>query len=171
MRYYRAVTLIEMMVVIAIIGIITSVTIVSFQSGKSDFRLQAAQREVTATIKLAQGYALQGKTQGGVTPCWYGFRFTSVERYEIFYKLPPSCGISNVGSMAEEYNLGNSVTLSFPDVSDLDDTEIYFTIPHANAYDKTGAAYSSSQNITFDFAGAATKTITINKGGNVAEGN
>lgn len=180
MKYYRAVTLVEMMVVIAIIGIITGVTIVSFQSGKSSSRLQAAQREVAATIKLAQSYALQGKAQGGVTPCGYGFRFSDSSHYEIFYN--PSGGSTceaknndpsqrqwiDAGSTpaAESLELNNGVTLS----SSVLNTQIYFTVPHANEYNSAGNLYASSQTLTFNFSGT-TKTITINPGGHVDESN
>lgn len=184
MKYYRAVTLIEMMTVIAIIGIITSVTIVSFQSGRADSRLRAAQREVAATIKLAQGYALQGKTQAGEVPCGYGFRFTDTDSYEIFYNLLTGytdCTEQNEVAgkrhwidaesiQAEPLELNNGVVLNTAvDVND-NFTEIFFTVPHANAYKNDGSLYDSPKIIEFNFAGIP-KSITINEGGFVSESN
>lgn len=180
MRHYRALAFVEMMIVIAIIGIIASVTIASFQPGRSSTRLKAAQREIVATIKLAQSYALNGKKQGGTTPCGYGFRFSDSSHYEIFYN--PRGGSSCVAKnsdpnqrhyldstntpAAESFALSNNVTLN----SLVGDTEIYFTIPHANVYDEAGSSYLSPQTLTFIFGGA-TKTITINPGGYVNENN
>ncbi len=190
MKNYRAVTMIEMIIVIAIIGIMAGLVMVSLQSGRSSSRLQSAQRNVTATIKLAQSYALQGKTQGGVTPCGYGFRFTANNAYEIFYNPRTggytSCNEQNnvlnmadlqyngTSQTAEFYTLDAGVTLNSPVVTDFtassadNATEIYFTIPHANAFKKDGTKYDAETNLRFIFSGD-TKDITIRIGGYVSE--
>lgn len=189
---HRAFSLIELLTVIAIIGIISAVAFVSLNSNKSASRLKTAQREVTSTIKLAQTYALQGKTQGGVTPCGYGFRFkdtSNIINYEVFYNPPgpepQDCAWKNdrwqdrkwqnVGQTppAETFALKNGVTLSSPAISSLNnnDTEIYFTVPHAEMFNKDGIQYPSAQVLEFNYGGAGgtTKTITINPGGYITE--
>ena len=62
--YKKAVTLIELIITIAIIGIMTGVLLVSFGSSRTDKALETAARETAATIREAQNYALTGKGAG-----------------------------------------------------------------------------------------------------------
>jgi Tfp pilus assembly protein FimT len=79
-------SLIELMVILAIIVIMTGVSIVSLSPSRRYQALKAAQDEVTASIKLAQSYALQGRTVSGISRvCGYGFKFTNETDYQIFY--------------------------------------------------------------------------------------
>lgn len=181
-RKYKAFTLVELMAVVAIIGIITAAGFVSLQSGKNSAALQTAQRQVASEIKLAQSYALQGKTQGGATPCGYGFRFTDSAHYEIFYNPGTDCDTLNNGSdasylhyksgvsaSAESGSLGNGVVLKDVSGSAFTSaaTEIYFTVPRGDMYDSSGTGFASK---LFDFSdGSGTKSITINPGGSVSE--
>ena len=48
---------------ITILVILTAVGLVSLRSAQNSYRLNAAQREIVSTFRLAQSYALQGKTQ------------------------------------------------------------------------------------------------------------
>lgn len=170
----------ELLIVIAIIGIMTVAGFVSMSSSRTNTKLQAAQREVASVIKLTQSYALQGKVApDGAVPCGYGFWFTGSSSYEIFYNTNTNANIT-----CDEYNkavanrqrngddshifqslsLNNGVTLSSPV---LVDTEIYFTVPGGNIYNKNGAAYEG-QIFIFDLSGNQ-KTITINSGGGITE--
>lgn len=54
-------TFVELIVVIAIIGIMAGVTIISLQDGKVKKDLEVAAREVSASIREAQNNALTGK--------------------------------------------------------------------------------------------------------------
>jgi len=183
----------ELLIVIAIIGIMTTVGLVSLSSSRTNTKLQAAQREVASVIKLTQSYALQGKvaddgTGSGnmITPCGYGFRFKDSGSYEIFYNnwTTGGWGKTDCTSMNGDFNdrywkngpphsktlasfqLNNGVTLS----SSVAATEIYFTVPDGGIYDNTGNAYAGSQIFTFSLS-SATKNITFDSGGSVAESN
>lgn len=68
-------TLIEVMVVIAIIGIMTSISIVSFITSRRNAALEAASREVEAVLREAQNYALSGKNL--TDPACVGFNVTT----------------------------------------------------------------------------------------------
>ena len=57
----KAFSLVELMIVIGIIGIMSSVTIISMQGGKTEKELEVAAREVSATIREAQSNSLSGK--------------------------------------------------------------------------------------------------------------
>lgn len=206
-KKHKAFTLIELMAVIAIIGIMSAVAFVSLNSTKSASRLKTAQREVTSIIKLAQTYALQGKNQeypvgSGtfITPCGYGFRFkdtSDITNYEIFYNIAENninqdCTYKNDPSRTNykhwrngngpqssqtnsslSYSLKNGVTLSSPTINNLNnnDTEIYFTVPHAEMFGKNGGQYPLTQEFEFNYGGVGgtTKKITINRGGYVTE--
>lgn len=174
-KRYAAATLVELLVVIAIIGILAGVSVVSLQSAKTSSRLKAAQREVASQIKLAQSYALQGRAQGGVVPCGYGFRFKDNDEYEIFYnpKLLNCSSVANhydsaISQSFESQTLNNGVKLSNPDPTNIAKTEIYFTVPHGNIYDYTGATPITDNELTFQF-GSSTKKITISSGGRITE--
>lgn len=193
-KFYKAVTLVELLAVIAIIGIMSAVGIVSLNSGKTSVKLQAAQREVASIIKLAQSYALQGKTvtYSGeiITPCGYGVIFVNSTSYEIFYNTWKSGGWGSVDNCADmndtsnnrqwkngslhsqaagSFQLKDGVTLSSPATAT--NAQIYFTIPAGNIYDKNGDAYVGPQTFTFGLGSSDTKSITIDSGGSVTESN
>ena len=178
--------------VVAIIAIMSAVGFASLQSAKSASRLKTAKREVAATIKLAQSYALQGKMQNGATPCGYGFRFPDNDNvnYEIFYNPGPDCDKKNSGTdltylkkylhytdvgilpasqTAESFSLKNGVTLvinaSAPGNAN---REIYFTVPRANIFNGVGAPYPEIQSFWFEYSGDF-KMIIFNPGGYVTE--
>lgn len=183
---YKAVTFAELIIVMAIIGIMTAVSIVSFTPIRSSARLKAAQREVAAEIKLAQGYALQGKTQKGATPCGYGFHFKDNSNYEIFYNAPngagDTCGsrnsnpsnlkfVNGYSSSVEAVTLKEGVILK----SDPSKAQIYFTVPHANIFDENGSSFvvgDVKKTFVFGFSSPSLpdqKSIDINSGGFVTE--
>jgi prepilin-type N-terminal cleavage/methylation domain-containing protein len=181
----KAFSLIELMIVMAIIGILSVVIIAGLTSSRSSTRLKSAQREVASVIRLAQSYALQGKTQNGITPCGYGFRFAGGNEtdYEIFYNTPASGGVATCDALngnpsgrqyiasgslqAENYALKDSVRRSGGNPSAY---ELYFTVPHAKAYDTSGSEITASPiAIDLRIPGAGSKSITFFPGGRIVE--
>ena len=164
---YAGFSLVELLVVIAIMSIMTVIGFALLSSSKSDARLKAAQREVSATIKLAQSYALQGRKQGDMAPCGYGFRFdpsdSERKKYEIFYRLPGGAGGCSTpagNTQMAYFNLNNVVFLADP--VDLENTEMYFAIPFA------GMVGPAMKTFTFQYIDQ-TKTITISSDGGIIE--
>ena len=153
----------ELIVVMAIMGIMASVGIVSLQSSKSDSRLKATQREVAASIKQAQSYALQGRMQEGETPCEYGFEFTSVTDYQIFYRLPVSGSCASMGSetTVESFSISNGVVLYYP--TTMDKSKIRFSIPFANM---TGP---NAWGFGFRYSDGSFNTMVISRNGSIVE--
>lgn len=161
-RYYNGMTLMELLVVIAIVGIMGSVGFASLRSSSDDARLKAAQGEVAAAIRLAQSYALQGKTQNGAAPCGYGFRFSSRTAYGIFYRIPGAggCDPTSARNNAEAFVLNNGVQVDPDSVG----KEIYFTVPFGNA---SGAGI---RDFILTYPNASVdKTVTVNSVGSVVE--
>ena len=101
--YKKAVTLIELIITIAIIGIMTGVLLVSFGSSRTDKALETAARETAATIREAQNYALTGKGAGAGCNI-YTFSYGNGDDKNEY-------GIDNGGgcSINASYSLGNGV--------------------------------------------------------------
>lgn len=149
------------MIVIAVIGIMTSVGLVSLSPAKKDATTKAARNEVTAAIKLAQSYALQGRVVTGVKVCGYGFEFTDNDTYQIFYYTADSdCNGDKIKFLVETQDLKEGVLLT--SFSSIDDTTIYFKIPSAEISYENGGFPK-----TFEFN--SDKTISINSAGLVTE--
>jgi len=101
----KAFTLIELMIVVAIIGIMSSVVIISMQNGKIEKELETAAREVAATIREAQNNALTGKNASSTNPICsqYNFAYTNgSSNYSV------NCS----GNYSNNYTLKNGVTFA-----------------------------------------------------------
>ncbi|MFZ2300030.1 MAG: prepilin-type N-terminal cleavage/methylation domain-containing protein [Candidatus Moraniibacteriota bacterium] len=80
----RAFTLIEVMVVIAIISILTGVVIASLGKGRVQRELETNAREFASVVREAQNYALTGKQIAGNTACAFYVRW-SASAYALEY--------------------------------------------------------------------------------------
>jgi prepilin-type N-terminal cleavage/methylation domain-containing protein len=154
------VTLLELIVVIAIIGILAAVAIISMGSASSASKMEAVQKELASEIKLAQSYALQGKTHDGITPCGYGATFNADGTYNIFYNNLDSskvdCDTQNLDSSFNAHRPSSESmdgkTLSYgirPNASG----EIYFTVPSAKIYYGGGSELTSNNNLSIILTG------------------
>ncbi len=148
-KKYSGFTFAELIITIAIVGIMTVVAIVSMNPSKTQAKLKAAQTEVASSIKQAQSYALQGKKQGAITPQYYGIKFTNSTNYELYCNT----------SIVETYKLKDGVVLSGALPSG-----ITFSIPDGNSN------LLSSLILTFGFNDTA-KSITISPSGSITEDN
>jgi prepilin-type N-terminal cleavage/methylation domain-containing protein len=154
----RGFTLLELSVVIGVICILSAVSIVSLTSSRNIVKLQAAQSELASTIKLAQSYALQGKTQGSSTPAFYGVKFF-VNSYAVCTCTTSGCAnCSSIGDSdsVEKYSLQNGVTRSSGNY-------VSFGVPHGEKYPAGGNTVFTVQ------VGGKTKTVTVNSSGFVTE--
>ncbi|MFA5994026.1 MAG: type II secretion system protein [Parcubacteria group bacterium] len=180
-------TLIEMLIVMAIIGILSATGFIGYQSAKRNAALRAAQREVATVIRLAQGYALQGKTQGGgateITPCGYGFRFRSDKKtYEIFYTQATGgkkCYTDASGNPEDNSNYPGTGTVttngSFVLDNDvttttvINNTEFYFKIPFGVILKQNGDPFIGTDITLQDASGTEANIIKINAAGEIIE--
>jgi prepilin-type N-terminal cleavage/methylation domain-containing protein len=83
----RGMTLIEMIVVVALVGIMSSVTVVLMAGSRTDRALDAAAREVAALVREVQNYALTGRQVSDVNvACLYGMKAVNATQYQVFYQ-------------------------------------------------------------------------------------
>ena len=83
-KKWAAFTLIEIMIAMAIVGIVSSVLLVGFNANRSQKGVEQSAVEVASVVRQAQNYALTGKqTPTGGNPCsfdvtWGGIGTTNV---------------------------------------------------------------------------------------------
>lgn len=111
----------ELMTVIAMVGIMTAVTLVSLNKSRSEKDVEVAARVVAGALHEAQNYALTGENAssscGGMY--WFKYKITGDSDYEIS------------GCLSAKYTLPKNIT--FNEVG-----SIYFTTPHADIYGADG---------------------------------
>ena len=153
-------TLLEMIITVAIIGILASITVISFTSSRNEVRVKAAQAEVAASIKLAHSYALQGRADGGTTPSYYGIRFFSSTNYALCGCSNSTCSDCAYASAEEKYSLQNGVVLHSPSLAN---AWVTFSIPNGRVQTGSGMFTIRSSD------GSQTKGISVNSNGYVTE--
>lgn len=108
---FRAFTLIEMLVVMAIVGIMTTVIVASLGSGRTKRELETNAREFASTVREAQSYALTGKQAiGGGSACAFSVTWMGSSTYKLGSTPSGSCGA--IPTSIVSYSLKNGVTLS-----------------------------------------------------------
>ncbi len=97
----KAFTFIELVIIMAMIGIMSAVLLVSYGEKRADKELEAAAREVAATIREAQNYALTGKDAAGGSTYTFSYGVVNDEY-----------GISNGNNINNNYELKDGVVFS-----------------------------------------------------------
>lgn len=160
MKNSHGFSLVEVLVVIAFIGIMTGVLFVSLSGKRTETSLKSAAREVAAAVRTAQNSALTGVKTGvpdGRSLCRYDIERTSASTYEIFVRYSQnngSCpGNNNDRSSLGRFSLKNGVSFSGGNWS------VLFDVPRGNVsatasigLTKSGSSFSvcvpSSGSIT-----------------------
>ncbi len=78
--FKKAFTLIEMMIVLFIVGLLSSIIIANYNVGYSTTDLVNSQTLIQQNLKLAQSYALNSKPYNGVIPTYWGMNFSSTNQ-------------------------------------------------------------------------------------------
>lgn len=138
MRFSRGFSFVEVMTVVALIGIMVAVTFVSLSGKRNEETLKAAAREVAASIRTAQSNALAGTRKGvplaNKNLCSVVFGKKSNSEYEIFvrYLTSGTCTAGIVGDGAKEiFSLSNGVVFGNTSNWNTSGNDIRFEIPRA----------------------------------------
>lgn len=165
-------TLLELVVLIAIVGTMAGVAILSLVPSRKHAALRAAQSELASAISVTQSYALQGRTNGERDVCGYGLEFINDTQYRIFFYrkvgAPLDCDhddTSDNETIERSKPLSGGVRLSSPSGVPLSDfTRIQFDIPNGNLVKRTSIYTLSVSD------GSASKTVTVSDRGLPEEG-
>lgn len=76
----KAFTLIEMMIVLFIVGILSSIVVANYNAGYSTTDLINSQNTIQQNLKLTQSYALNNKPYNGVVPTYWGMNFSAPDQ-------------------------------------------------------------------------------------------
>ena len=139
----KAYTLIEALMVVAIIGIVTSVILVSYSNSRTAQQLESAAREVEAAVREAQSYALTGY-QGVVAtdPCRFEVAWGGTA-YSVTYWYKDASDNCNRSLVLGSYAVRNGVTFS-------SGSSFYYMPPYATASfdDNDGVVESRAVSLT-----------------------
>jgi prepilin-type N-terminal cleavage/methylation domain-containing protein len=170
MIHRRGFTLIEIMVVMAIIGVITAVTIVSFGSGKERKAVEGQARKVAAAIREMQNYALTGKQVGSNVPCKFGpgsaMSGDIIVPLRYSYRTGTSCSAGMSASTdipGMTMSLENGVTFAS------DSNEFFFTVPRGELVDFMGVPISTTVNIQLSKGSTTYYSVCVYPGGQVKD--
>jgi Tfp pilus assembly protein FimT len=148
----RGVTLVELVIVVAMIMIVTAISVPMVQSALRTYRLNAAVATFTGSIRTARYQAI-------MKGYYHKISFNSgTETYQIASRVPPAVTFSNVGSAALWATTG--------DVTMNPTTAIYFS--PGGIVSTTAPPFGAVADITLHVTnGVLTKTITVSSVGNV----
>lgn len=164
----RGFTLIEVIIVIAIISIVSSTILVSLASGRASRETERWGHTFAASVRQAQSYALTGRVANLTEEnCYFAIRVTDVSTYSVvnYYRAGGNC--DNV-QVLETNTLTNGVQFtgvaSYPKV-------YAFQLPRAAVYTGTSGALAplgSTDIIGFTKAGT-TRSVCLYPSGRVEE--
>jgi Tfp pilus assembly protein FimT len=158
-RKYKAFSALELLTIIAMITILTAISLSSMSRIRPDAKLKAAQRELAATIKQAQSYALEGKNIPGTSSISsFGICFDDSKTYKLIYN-------DDCSKVVESASLG-VVTMLYSS-GWADGYKVNFNVPDGLP-SPSGAGASLPLTITLT-DGTTSKTVKIDIGGAVTE--
>lgn len=144
-------TLIEVMIVVAIIGITSAMIFVTFSGQRQTRNTERAAREVLAALREAQNYALSGRA-GTINEnnSYYGVNFTAGAAYSL---------VSSSGTISS-YSLKNGIVASAA-------SSVRFLLPRGEVY-VGGSPLSGSHQIRL-VNGASSRYICVYSTGRIID--
>ena len=125
-------TIMELLVVIVIIGIASSVMVINFNKGEQNNKLQRSAQQVIQSIRKAQNLALSSAEISGQIYDYYGVHFdkqTMPSSYYVFASLLDK--IYDTGEEVETINLEQGITISSISPIQNNKLDIIFLPPYA----------------------------------------
>ncbi len=165
-------TLIELMIVVAIVGIMTAATMVSLSSGREAKQVEGEARKFASLVREAQNYALTGKKFHATEPtCQVGIDAFFEDDSTVFfpyykYRSGADCG-TMATAIAGTFILNNGVV--FGDRSgSFSFNGLYFTVPRGDMVNAANVAIASTTRVSLK-KGSSVWSVCIYPGGRVEE--
>ncbi len=154
----KAFTLVEVLVAIAILGILSTIILVNASGSRVTQDLEAGTRETVSFFRGVQNRALTGEQVGvGTIPCRFGVAWSG-SAYSVVYYSKNGAGVCGSPVTIQSYTLRNGVVFASPG-------DIYFTLPHAEVFETaSGSPIGASKTVTLS-KGGASYSICIYKEG------
>ncbi len=147
-----AFTLIEVLVVLAILSVMSSVMLFDYSTGRVTQELEGTAREVASAFREAQNYALTGyQGVAGTNPCRFVVSWGTTS-YTTTYWYKDGSGACTQSAILGSYTLGSGTAFAGTG-------NFYFTLPHAAVSFAT-----ASQPVVVSKAGTSYVVCTYQSG-------
>jgi prepilin-type N-terminal cleavage/methylation domain-containing protein len=166
-------SLVELVVTMAIIGIMASLVTFTLNSQRTKKDLETAAREFSAHLRKAQNDALTGNIiNPGTTPCSSAYRVwwsanaagVATNQYQTNYRVKDINGICAFNAYDGPFNLKNGVMFT-----DTTQSSVFFTIPNANILDNFGNPMSTPVIPVVLVKGTSNHVVCIYNGGRIID--
>ncbi len=169
-------TMIELMVVLALIVIISSTVIINFRGANKTQSLDLAAEKLFSDLKEIQANALNAKEYSGAVPCGWGIHYIDADTY-IYYAGGKPGGLEcSDGGVNRDYQAGQDTVARTIDLQNAGEVElngafsdIFFESPNPDTYIGNDKSSGLSTIITLQLKTDATaqRIITITTAGKI----
>jgi prepilin-type N-terminal cleavage/methylation domain-containing protein len=190
---HRGLTLVELMVVLAIIGIIMSIVLNSQSTFNKTIILKNAAYDIALTLRSVETYGLGSRaTVGNVKNAGYGVHFQSGAQgsFILFADTSPSASCtmpdckpgdhiytSGDDTFVQTYTLGNGITISdfcafsgrwwCASASELSSLDIVFARPNPDAFIRSGGSSYTSACLAVTSPQGGAKYVSVASSGQI----
>ncbi len=106
-------TLLELMVVVAIIGIMSAVGFVSLSDSRNQKAVDLEARKVASVLRMTQNYAVSGYSLDiNKIPCQFTFTSMSTGSYSISYNYRSPVGVCGSPQLISTFTVANNVSIT-----------------------------------------------------------
>jgi len=164
-----AFTLIELLIVIAIIGILTAITIPSFSNFNNKQRLSQAAKQIKNDLRSAQNRAINGIKDSDDNKVW-GIQFASPNVYSYTLYTCSELDTAQSPCLCSDQVFTTTKSLANTFVIDVSATSIFVfdEISGAVCDSSSLLGVGASSSVDLSLSGS-TRTVTVSAGGKIEE--